>query len=78
MSIELGIDAAMRRASASTNGSPATMRRVSLGATGWTRIRDLLLDQLFRLLLTIATAVPTAERSVQMSATSEGHWTVNN
>ena len=38
MSIEFGIDAAMRRASASTNGRPATIRRFWLAATGWARI----------------------------------------
>jgi hypothetical protein len=34
MSIEFGIDAAMRRASASTNGMPATTRRFWLAAMG--------------------------------------------
>src|SRR5262247_137440 len=38
MSIEFGIDAAIRRASASTNGSPATIRRFWLAAIGCTRI----------------------------------------
>ena len=41
MSIEFGIDAAMRRASASTNGRPATMRRFWLAATGWARMSEI-------------------------------------
>ena len=36
--LELGIDAAIRRASASTKGRPATIRRSWAAATVWTRI----------------------------------------
>src|SRR6185503_14271510 len=37
-SIEFGMVDAMRRASASTNGRPATIRRFWLTAIGWVRI----------------------------------------
>jgi hypothetical protein len=38
MSIEFGIDEAIRRASASTNGRLATTRRFWAAATGWARM----------------------------------------
>src|SRR2546423_8196070 len=40
MSIEFGIDAAMRRASDSTKGNPATIRRFWLAAIGWARMKS--------------------------------------
>src|SRR6267143_274259 len=40
MSIEFDIDAAMRRASESTKGRPATTRRFWLATIGWTLMRS--------------------------------------